>query len=65
MRRDDSYGPPGAARYGGITVKTTCCANDDKFEVGVDMPCNGAARVAGALWAAGAAVAAAGALLLA
>ena len=35
---------PMELRYGGFTVRTTCCANDHDFEVGVDMPCNGAAR---------------------
>ena len=35
---------PMELRYGGFTVRTTCCANDHDFAVGVDMPCNGAAR---------------------
>ena len=56
---------PFEMRYGGITVKTTCCANDDKFEVDVDMPCNGAAGLADRyLWPLAATAAAAGALLL-
>ena len=48
-------------KYGGFTVTTTCCANVDDFQVGVDMPCNGAGglRVGAAV-----VVAAAGALLL-
>lgn len=36
---------PMELRYGGFTVRTTCCANDLDFEVGVDMPCNGASGV--------------------
>jgi hypothetical protein len=36
---------PMELRYGGFTVRTTCCANDRDFEVGVDMPCNGASGV--------------------
>ena len=29
-------------KYGGFTVKTTCCANKDKYRVDVDIPCNSA-----------------------
>ena len=55
------YEHPFEMKYGGFTVTTTCCANVDDFQVGVDMPCNGAGglRVGAAV-----VVAAAGALLL-
>lgn len=57
---------PFVMKYGGITIETTCCANHDKFEVGVDMPCNAAPRAASALlWPSFAAIAAGAALLLA
>lgn len=54
---------PFVMRYGGITVKTTCCANHDKYEVDVDMPCNSAPGRPSAAWVAAAVAGALGVLV--
>jgi len=41
------------ARFGGVTMRTYCCANDGDYDYAVDQPCNAVAPVStlgGALW---------------